>query len=141
MRTNDAYNPFGWRLAELADPVTGPTRRRSLAEGLVVAEAEELAAGRRHVTIVHGDPRNLVDSLHLTRFYETVAAIAAEAGWTRARGTSTYLTVSVADPDVDRIVASLLMAAELANPGGWQVTESPYPADAGVDGEAAQPAR
>jgi hypothetical protein len=53
------YNPFGWRLAEIADPRTEECRRRDLIESLIVVEAEELALGRRHLTVVHGRPGTL----------------------------------------------------------------------------------
>jgi hypothetical protein len=121
------YNPFGWRLAEIAVRATGDIRRRELFVSLVICEAEELALGRRHVTIVHGDPDNLPESHHLTRFYETVAGLASAADWSRVRGTSDYVTVTFAGPDAERMISLVATAARRANPGWWSVTESPYP--------------
>lgn len=129
MRIDDCalYNPFGWRLAEIADPATNDSRRRELAESLVICEAEELALGRRHLTIVHGNPDNLADSLRLTEFYETVAGLASAAEWTRVRGTPDYVTVTFAGSDAEHMISFVATAAERANPGWWKVTESPYP--------------
>lgn len=131
MRTDDpiVYNPFGWRLAELADPLTPPHRRRVLVEELVVAEAEEAAVGRRHVTIAHGDPDTLATSLHLTAFYEGIAAVASTASWSRVRGTDRYVTVTVGGEDADAVAADLFALVERANPGHWSVTASACPAD------------
>jgi len=121
------YNPFGWRLAEIVDAATDETRRQELAESLVICEAEELALGRRHLTVLHGDPATLADSCHLTEFYDTIRGIASAAEWTRARGTADYVTVTIGGPDAERLISLAAAAAERANPGWWRVTESPYP--------------
>jgi hypothetical protein len=129
MRVDDVavYNPFGWRLAEITDSVTDDARRRELVESLVICEAEELAFGRRHLTVVHGDPDRLADSHDLTAFYETIARLVAAADWSRVRGASGFVTVTVAGRAVERTISLLAAAAALANPGWWKVTESPYP--------------
>jgi hypothetical protein len=49
------YDPFTWRLAELealaAQPYGGDVdRRRELEDDLLIAEAEDLAHGRRRLT-------------------------------------------------------------------------------------------
>lgn len=129
MRIDDpaVYNPFRWRVAEIADAATGDARRRELVESLLICEAEELVLGRRHVTIVHGDPDDLADSLRLTEFYDTVACLAAAAEWSRARGTGDYVTVTFGGADAERMIALVVIAAARANPGDWKVTERPYP--------------
>jgi len=129
MRIDDpvTYNPFGWRVAEIADAATGHIRRLELVESLLICEAEELVLGRRHVTIVHGDPDALADSLHLTEFYDTVACLASAAEWSRARGTCDFITVTFAGPDAERMILLVVAAAVRANPGWWKVTERPYP--------------
>lgn len=129
MRIDDpaVYNPYGWRLAEIADTATDDSRRRELAESLVICEAEELMFGRRHVTIVHGDPDDLADSVYLTEFYEIIAGLASAADWTRVRGTPDYVTVTFAGPNAEQMVSLVVTAAERANPGWWRVAESSYP--------------
>lgn len=129
MRIDDPalHNPFGWRVAEIADVATDETRRRELLESLVICEAEELVLGRRHVTIVHGDPDDLADSVYLTEFYDTIAGLASAADWTRVRGTADYVTITFAGPNAEQMVSLVVIAAERANPGWWKVIESPYP--------------
>ncbi len=129
MRIDDptTYNPFGWRLAEIADATTENARRRELAESLVICEAEELVLGRRHVTIVHGDPDLLADSRHVTGFYGTVEGLASAAGWARVRGASDYVTVTFGGPDAERMISLVATAADRANPGWWNVIERAYP--------------
>lgn len=129
MRIDDptTYNPFGWRLAEIADAATDDTRRRELAESLLICEAEELVLGRRHVTIVHGDPDLLADSRHVTEFYDTVEGLASAAEWARVRGAIDYVTVTFGGPDAERMISLVATAADRANPGWWTVTERPYP--------------
>lgn len=121
------YNPFGWRLAEIADPRTDAFRRADLIESLIIVEAEELALGRRHLTIVHGQPRTLVDSGTLDEFYDAVFEIAGTAEWSRVRGTADYVTVAVAGPHADELLLDIAEIAHRANPGGWQVIERPFP--------------
>ena len=93
----------------------------------MICEAEELVLGRRHVTIVHGEPDRLADSVHLTEFYDTIAGLASAADWTRVRGTSDYVTATFAGWNAERMVSLVTTAAERANPGWWEITESPYP--------------
>ena len=121
------YNPFGWRVAEIADAATDDSRRRELAESLVICEAEEVVLGRRHVTIVHGDPHLLADSRHVTKFYDTVEGLAAAADWARVRGASDYVTITFGGADAERMISLVATAAERANPGWWTITESSYP--------------
>lgn len=121
------HNPFGWRLAEIADPSTDPLRRTDLIESLIIVEAEELALGRRHLTIVHGQPATLVKSETLDEFYDAVFEIAGTAEWSRVRGTEDHVTVTVAGPHADELLLDIAELAHRANPGGWQVIERPFP--------------
>src|SRR3546814_2690656 len=53
MRIDDPalYNPFGWRVAEIADPATDEARRRELLESLVISErSEERRVGKECVS-------------------------------------------------------------------------------------------
>ena len=124
--TPTIYNPYGWRLAELADPTTEPVRRRRLVDELVVWEAEELAHGYRHVTIVHGDPNDVGAARDLAEFYDAVGVLAARAGWTRVRGGVDFVTVTVGGGDADERIAEFAAAAHAANPGGWQITATVF---------------
>lgn len=122
------YNPFGWRLAEIADPVTDDLRRRDLIESLIIAEAEELARGRRHLTVVHGAPATIADSQMLDAFYDGVFAVADMAEWSRVRGTEAFVTVTLGGFDAEQLLLDIVELAHRSNPGGWQVTDRPFPA-------------
>lgn len=123
------YDPFWCRLADLADPATTPQRRRALIEDLIVCEAEEIAHGHRHLTIVHGCPDNHLDSRDLDAFYDTLRLLAAETSWVRVRGTTHYVTVTVRS-DADRRIDAFAAAARAADPGGWVIVTAPYPPSA-----------
>ena len=120
-------NPFGWRLADLTDPTTDPVRARQLWQEVLVCEAEEIAHGYRHLTIVHGDPIELAASRHLSAFYETLQRLASGCDWVRVRGDADYVTVTVRGPHADDVLAVLEDAAVSANPGEWTLVASAMP--------------
>lgn len=128
-RIDDAtiYNPYGWRLADLDDPTTNPERRRELIADLLVWEAEELAHGFRHLTIVHGDLDDLDGSCHLSEFYETIRVLAEEPGWVRVRGSAEYVTITVGGVDADDRLEAFAAAARSADRGEWEITAAAYP--------------
>ena len=121
------YDPFWCRLADLTDPAMTAERRRALIEDLMVCEAEEVAHGHRHLTVVHGCPDNLPDSRDLDAFYDCLRVLAAEAGWVRVRGTVDYVTVTVRGGDADARIDAFAAAAQVANPGDWVIVSSAYP--------------
>ncbi len=115
---NDAgANPF-WtvhRPLELADP-------RHL-----VCEATELAHGRRHLTILHRDPKDLATSRHLSEFYEELRRLSAGCEWVRVRGNAEYVTVTVGGAFAEEQIALFEAAAAFANPGDWTIVASAVP--------------
>lgn len=121
------YNPFGWRLAEIADPRTDDLRRKDLSESLIIAEAEELALGRRHLTVFHGSPETLVESEMLDDFYDEVFAVAEAAEWSRVRGTEEFVTVTLGGAGAEERLLDVAELAHRANPGGWKAMERPFP--------------
>lgn len=121
------YDPFGWRHTELADPTIHPLRRDELVADLVACEAEELARGRRHVTVVHGAPTDLASSDRLDRFYDTIRTLVGTAQWSRLCGGTDYLTVTIAGTDRDRLLAGVIDEACGAGAVEWIVIESPHP--------------
>ena len=125
--TPTTHNPFGWRLAEIADPRTDDPRRQDLIESLIVAEAEELALGRRHLTVFHGAPESLPESQKLDAFYDDVFAAAEVAEWSRIRGTEDFVTITLGGTAVDEHLLDVVELAHRANPGGWKVMERPFP--------------
>jgi hypothetical protein len=131
MRTRSTYDPFGWRLQELADPDLNPPRRAELLEELLVAEAEELAAGRRHLTIVHREPTDIAEAEQLNDFYDTVEELVDEAEWSRLSGGPDYLTVTVAGAGRDDWLTRIGDVARRAN-ACWLIIEAPLPAVAAI---------
>jgi len=125
MRTRSTYDPFGWRLQELADPDLNPLRRAELLEELLIAEAEELVAGRRHLTIVHGEPTDIAEAEELNDFYDTVEEMVVDADWSRLAGGPDYLTVTVAGSRGDEWLARITDVARHRAAGGWQIIEAP----------------
>ena len=118
------YNPYGWRHADLADTTTSPQRRRALLDELLVCEAEELAHGLRHLTIVHGDPQGIADSRHLSTFYDTLRVLASSAEWVRVRGTVDRVTITIGGHAAQDRVDELVAAAHAADPGYWAIAQT-----------------
>ena len=121
------YNPYGWRLAEIADPVTGHEQRRQLREGVLAWEAEELLHGDRHLTIVHGDPDTLEISRLLSTLYDRLRVIVARAPWARMRGTADFVTATVGGPEADDAIGTLTAIADELDPGDWTITTTVCP--------------
>jgi hypothetical protein len=122
------YNPFGWRLSDLADPATSAERRVELREELLVWEAEELAHGYRHLTVSHPEPGDLEASERLTSFYDRICTVAACCAWVRVRGAADFVTVTVRDVADRRHLEHLTSVAGLIGRGQWLVAERACPA-------------
>jgi hypothetical protein len=120
-------NPFGWRLADLAEPVCDDTRHVRLTEELLVCEAEELAHGHRHLSVFHGDPTDLASSRRLSGFYDTLARLAGGCDWVRVRGDVGYVTVTVRGVDANEQLTRFADAAQKANPGDWRIAATAIP--------------
>lgn len=125
MRTRSTYDPFGWRLEELADPGLNPFRRAELLDGLLVAEAEEIAAGRRHLTIVHGEPTDPAEAEDLNDFYDEVEEIVDEAEWGRLAGGVDFLTVTIAGAYRNDLIAHVTDVARCRSEDRWLLVEAP----------------
>jgi hypothetical protein len=103
-----------------------PGERGTWSE-LAVLEAEELAHGRRHLTIVHGDPTQVAASRNLSEFYKELRRLAAGCEWVRVRGNAEYVTVTVGGAGADEQVALFEAAAAFADPGDWRIVASALP--------------
>lgn len=126
MRTR-TYDPFGWRLAELADPDINPVRRAELLDDLVAAEAEELAMGRRHLTIVHGEPTDIATAEALSELYAEIESIARTADWSRLAGGTGYLTVTLTGLDRDELLSRVAALLHPDSRGCSAIGPSPLP--------------
>lgn len=94
---------------------------------LLLVEATELAHGRRHLTIVHGDPTEVAASRQLSEFYEELRRLAAGCEWVRVRGNAEYVTVTVGGALAEEQIALFEAAAAFANPGDWTIVASAVP--------------
>ncbi len=119
-------DPFGKRRVGSRDRSVGQAVAADERE-LVLREALELAHGRRHLTVVHGDPGDVVASRHLSAFYEELRRLAAGCDWVRVRGDAVYVTVTVGGGLADDRIALFEAAAACANPGGWLIVASAVP--------------
>jgi hypothetical protein len=128
-RLDDAtvYDPYGWRVTELLGTTTGAQRRRALLDEMVVWEAEEIAHGRRHLTIVHGRPENVVESCRLDMLYDGLRELTRGAEWARVRGTSDYVTVTVSGSDADERIGTIEAMADAANRDSWRIVAAAVP--------------
>lgn len=102
-------------------------RPERTARQLLISEAAELAWGRRHLTIVHGDPNEVGASRHLSDFYEELRSLTVGCEWFRARGKAEYVTVTVGGAVADEQIALFEAAAAFANPGDWTIVASAVP--------------
>lgn len=93
----------------------------------LLREAIELAHGRRHLTIAHGDPADVASSRHLSEFYEELRRLAADCEWARVRGNADYVTVTVGGAFAEEQIALFEAAAAFANPGEWTIVASAVP--------------
>jgi hypothetical protein len=125
-----------WIAGQLAglDQVAAAQR---LQEILQAEEAAELAAGCRHLCVIHGDLERAEDWELLQRLLAAVQDACAGHRWHRT-GRNDRLTLTVGPPNADRVVAGLAelareLAEEAATGGGyrWQVALLKYPREPG----------
>jgi hypothetical protein len=125
-----------WIRQQLAglDPVAAARR---LGEILQAEEVAELAAGSRHLSVIHGYLERAEDWELLERLVAAIEAACVGHRWHRT-GRNDRLTLTVGPPDADRVVAGLAelareLAEEAAAGGGyrWQVALLKYPRERG----------
>lgn len=93
----------------------------------LVAEAEELAAGVRHLSVVTGQLESAEDVDRLDQL--TAAAWRGRSGarTIRCRGGSDYVTFHIDGSAADEFVDELAALAATLNPGWWHTTPSAHP--------------
>ncbi len=128
MRIDDQSeaDPFGVRRAVFLDHF-GERVGAGISCDSLLREAIELAHGRRHLTIVHGDPTEVAASRQLSEFYEELRRLAAGCEWVRVRGNAEYVTVTVGGALAEEQIALFEAAAAFANPCGWTIVASAVP--------------
>ena len=125
-----------WIRRQLAGlhPVAAAQR---LEEIFQAEEAAELAAGCRHLSVIHGDLERAEDWDLLERLLAAIRDACAGRRWHRT-GSNDRLTLTVGPPNADRVVAGLAelareIAEEAAAGGGYrrQVALLKYPRERG----------
>lgn len=126
----DTYDPFSFLLSEIRAFDAGerenwdPSQRQHYFDVLLADEAEEIAWGRRHVTVVHGEPRDEVEAEVLDDLFAAWEELAGTATWSRIGGVPDHhLTITLAGTDAEGVLAIATELASRANPGRWLITE------------------
>jgi hypothetical protein len=122
MRIDDQAEPNPFALQRAGEPAGAETGVAGLLD-----EALELAHGRRHLTIVHGDPCEVTASRYLSDFYKELRRLAAVCEWVRVRGNAEYVTVTVGGAFAEEQIALFEAAVGFANPGDWTIVASAVP--------------
>jgi len=126
----DTYDPFSYLLAEIRAYDAGlrpwePALRDHYVEALLIQEAEELAWGRHHITIIHGPfvdeiERDLVDEL-----YATILERLDTTEWYRVGGhPDHHITVTLEGALAEAKLAGIADLAARINPGDWRLVDS-----------------
>ena len=128
MRIDDVNDADPFRLQRPAFSTMRSARAAAcIKDERLMREATELAHGRLHLTIVHGDPDDVAASRQLSEFYEELRRLAAGCEWVRVRGNAEYVTVTVGGAFADEQIALFEAAAEFANPGDWTIVATAVP--------------
>ena len=119
---------------ERGDEMSGDDRQSAaeaylaqLRQAALIAEAEDLAHGVRHLSVVTGELETADD---VTRIEQLTAAAWRGRDGARmrtSRGGSDYVTLFIEGAAADQFVDELAALAEALNPGWWRMTRSPHP--------------
>jgi hypothetical protein len=123
----DTHDPFTYLLNEIRAHDSGlrhwqpGTRDRYLGE-LLADEAQELAWGRRHLTVVHGE---VLDEVEAEALDDIVCALLdlIDGRWHRFGGMPDHhFTLTVAGTDADELIDAAVEVAVRARPVHWLIT-------------------
>jgi hypothetical protein len=124
------HDPFTFLLNEIRAHDAGRRRwpvgeRDRRIERVIAEEAQEVAWGRRHLTLVYGE---LADEIEACALDDAVCLVldALDGRWYRLTGVAErYMTVTVDGPDAQHVIHSL--RAHLASniPRHWGLVDTP----------------
>lgn len=98
-----------------------------LRQAELVAEAEDAAHGKRHLSVVTGNLETSDDVARVEQLTATAWAGREGAHMTASPGGSDYLTLVIEGPCAAQFVDELAALAEELNPGFWRVSRSSSP--------------
>ncbi len=124
----DTYDPFSFLLSEIHAYDVGlrgnwdPYQRQHYLDVLLADEAEEIAWGRRHLPIVHGELVDEVEAEVLDDIFDAWSDIANRADWSRVGGVPDHhLTLTLAASNTTELLAVAADLAARASPGHWHI--------------------
>ncbi len=127
----DTYDPFSYVLSEIRAHDAGlrkdwdPSQRDHYLEVLLIEEAQENAWGRRHLTVVHGEPVDDVEAELLDELFAAWESVAEDAEWARIGGVPDHhLTLSAGGAGRDDALSSAVDHVLQANPGHWRIVDA-----------------
>lgn len=130
----DTYDPFSYLLNEIRAHDAGlredwdAGQRDHYLEVLLLEEAQEIAWGRHHLTLIHGEVVDDVEAELLDELFATWEEVADHAEWSRIGGVPDHhLTLTVAGRESPALIAAALAAATQLRLAGWIITDSPAP--------------
>ncbi len=96
-----------------------------LRQAALIAEAEDLARGIRHLSVATGEFETAEDVVEQL----TAAAWRGRDGarMRASRGGNDYVTFVIQGASADQFVDELAALAEALNPGFWRISRSPNP--------------
>lgn len=115
-------------MASDEEPVTAVEAfLRQLGQASLVAEAEDLAQGRRHLSVATGDLETADDVARVEQLTSRAWQGRDGARVSASRGGNDYVTLVIDGPSAEQFVDELAALAESLNPGFWRITRSPHP--------------
>lgn len=127
----DAHDPFSHLLSEIRAHDAGlrpdwdPHQGDHYLETLLIEEAQEIAWGRRHLTVVHGEILDEFDAELVDELFSDWEDIAASAGWSRIGGVpDDHLTLTLAGLHAMQAMRMATEAALRLKAHHWAVLET-----------------
>lgn len=123
----DTHDPFTYLLNEIRAHDAGlrhwqPGKRARYLGELLADEAQEIAWGRRHLTVVHGE---VLDEVEAEALDDIVCALLdlIDGRWHRFGGIPDHhFTLTVAGCDADELIDSAVEVAVRSQPAHWLIT-------------------
>jgi hypothetical protein len=122
----DTYDPFSFLLNEIRAHDAGlrnwsPGQRDHYLDELLADEAQEIAWGRRHLSVVHGE---VLDEVEAETLDDIVCALLdlIDGAWHRFGGLADHhFTLTIVGPDADDVIGRAAEVITRCKPDHWRV--------------------